>query len=184
MNLHPQQWLALGVVVIAGIAAVSDYRTGLIPNWLVGAGFVLVLGLRLLYAISDSRSGQLGTHLALFGLGTLIAGMIPLAMYVCRALGAGDVKLMAMCGAGLGPVAGLEAELYAFGFGAMYALGLAAYGGELWQTLRGSAVLLTNPFIPRRLRKQVPVPARRTIRFGPAISAGAIAAVFLNWVPR
>lgn len=177
MHLHPQQWLALGVVVIAGIAAISDYRTGLIPNWLVGAGFVLVLGLR-------TTQGSLGTHLALFGLGTLIAGAIPLAMYVCRGLGAGDVKLMAMCGAGLGPVAGLEAQLYAFGFGAMYALGLAAYGGELWQTLRGSAVLITNPFIPRRLRKQVPVPAQRTIRFGPAICAGVIAAVFLNWVPR
>jgi prepilin peptidase CpaA len=176
MHWHPQQWLALSVVVIAGIAAVSDYRTGLIPNWLIAAGFALVLGLR---AVQGD-----GSQLALFGLGTLIAGMIPLALYVCRALGAGDVKLMAVCGAGLGPVAGLEAELYAFGFGAMYALGLAAYGGELWQTMRGSAVLLTNPFIPRRLRKQVPVPARRTMRFGPAICAGVIAAVFLNWVPR
>lgn len=181
MHLHPQHWLALGVVAIAGIAAISDFRTGLIPNWLVGTGFGLVLGLRVFHAITG---GQVGLQLALLALGVLIAGMIPLALYVCRAMGAGDVKLLAVCGAGLGPVLGLEAELYAFGFGALCALGYAAYGGELWQTLRGSAVLLTNPVIPRRLRKPVPVPAQRTMRFGPAICAGVIAAVFLNWVPR
>jgi prepilin peptidase CpaA len=181
MHLHPQHWLALGVVAIAIIAAISDLHTGLIPNWLVAAGFSFVIGLRVLYAVTDSR---VGLQLALLALGTLIAGLIPLALYVCRAMGAGDVKLMAVCGAGLGPVIGLEAELYAFGFGALCALGYAAYGGELLQTLRGSAVLLTNPWIPRRLRRPVPVPAQRTMRFGPAICAGVIAAVFLNWVPR
>ena len=181
MHLHPQHWLALGVVAIASIAAISDLRTGLIPNWLVAAGFIFVLGLRVAYAVTDSR---VGLELALLGLGMLISALIPLALYLCGAMGAGDVKLMAVCGAGLGPVLGLEAELYAFGFGALVALGYAAYGGELLQTLRGSAVLLTNPFIPRRLRKPVPVPAQRTMRFGPAIFLGVVAAVFLNWMPR
>jgi len=181
MHLHPQHWLALSVIVIAAIAAVSDLRTGLISNWLVGTGFALVLGLRVRYALSDS---QLGLQLSLLGLGTVIAGSIPLVLYMFRALGAGDVKLFAVCGAGLGPVAGMEAELYAFAFGALYALGAAAYGGELWQTLRGSAVLLTNPWIPRRLRQPVPVPAQRTMRFGPAICAGVLAAVFSSWVPQ
>ncbi|HTU60164.1 MAG TPA: prepilin peptidase, partial [Polyangiales bacterium] len=174
MHLHPQHQLALIVVAIASVAAIWDLRTGLIPNWLVAVGFSCVLGLRVLYASADSH---VGLQLALLGLGVLISGLIPLALYLFRAMGAGDVKLMAVCGAGLGPVVGLEAELYAFGFGALVALGYAAYGGELLQTLRGSAVLLTNPWIPRRLRKPVPVPAQRTMRFGPAIWAGVIAAV-------
>jgi prepilin peptidase CpaA len=184
MDLQSQHWLALGVIVIASLAAVSDLKTGLIPNRLVAAGLVFVLGLRALQALSDTRPGQLALQLGLFALGLLISVLIPLALYVCRALGAGDVKLMAVCGAGLGPVAGLEAQLYAFGFGALYALGHAAYGGVLWQTLRGSAVLLTNPVIPRRLRKPVPAPAQRPMPFGPAICLGVIAAVFLNWGPR
>ena len=182
MHLHPQQWLTLSVIAVALLAAVSDFRTGLIPNRLVAVGFGVSLALHVLSALLDSRPQQLWFELVLFGLGSLIAGLIPLALYICRALGAGDVKLMAMCGAGLGPVAGLEAELYAFGFGALYAIGAAAYGGVLWQTLRGSAVLLTNPVVPRRLRKPVPAPAQRVLPLGPAICAGVVTAAISHWM--
>lgn len=184
MYLHPEQWLTLGVVAVAAIAAVSDYRSGLIPNRLIVAGFALVLALRVLSALLDGNRGQLGFQLAALGLGTLIGGLIPLALYICRALGAGDVKLMALCGAGLGPVAGLESELYAFGFGALYALGAAAYSGVLWQTLRGSAVLITNPVVPRRVRKPVPLPAQRMLPFGPAICAGVLTAAISHWMAQ
>lgn len=180
MHLHPQQWLTLGVIAIAALAAVTDYRSGLIPNRLIIAGFALVIGLRVLAALLDRHSGQL----AALALGTVISGLIPLALYICRALGAGDVKLMALCGAGLGPVAGLESELYAFGFGALYALGAAAYSGVLWQTLRGSAVLITNPIVPRRVRKPVPLPAQRMLPFGPAICAGVVTAVISHWMAQ
>ncbi|MET0387041.1 MAG: A24 family peptidase [Polyangiales bacterium] len=180
MVLHAQHWLTLGAVAIAALAAISDYRTGLIPNRLVGFGFLALFVLRVAAALLGDPS-QLATSLGLLGLGMLISALIPLTLYICRALGAGDVKLMAVCGAGLGPVAGLEAEFYAFGFGALYALAHSAYSGVLLATLRGSALLLTNPLIPRRLRKPVPVVAQKPMRFGPAICAGVIAAAFLHW---
>ncbi|MET0385808.1 MAG: A24 family peptidase [Polyangiales bacterium] len=176
----PHPALALSVFTLALVAAISDFRTGLIPNRLVGPAFVVVFGLRVGLALLD-RQQSLGMSLTFFTLGLLIAGLIPLTLYLCRALGGGDVKLLAVCGAGLGPVHALEAELYAFGFGALYALGHAAFGGVLWQTLRGSAVLMTNPLIPRRLRKPVPLAAQRPLPFGPAICVGVLCAIALHW---
>jgi prepilin peptidase CpaA len=175
---HPQPVLALAAIVLTLCAAYTDQKTGLIPNRMLTIGLAVIVMLRLGLALA---SGKLGTALALLGLGALTCGLIPLALYIAGALGGGDVKLMTVCGAALGPVLGLQAELYSFGFGALYALGAAAYSGELLQTLLGSALLLTNPLIPRRLRKPVPEPARRTIRFAPAICAGVLVAVTAGW---
>jgi prepilin peptidase CpaA len=171
------QWL---VCTFAAAAAVYDYRTGLIPNRLIALGLVTIVIARAAIAAALSGSNGLTTSLLVCLLGLLACGLIPLAIYLCRGLGGGDVKLFAMCGAGLGPIVGLEAELYAFGLGALFALSRAAYEGALFGTLMGSASLLTNPLLPKRLQRAVAPSAQRQIRFGPAIAAGVVAALALH----
>jgi prepilin peptidase CpaA len=179
MALHYSHSVALLVVALALLAAIADCRSGLIPNRLLAGGCLGLLLARVLLA--GAGSGHLGMVLLVSLLGALTCGLIPLALYLWRGLGAGDVKLMAACGVGLGPVIGLEAELYAFGLGALYACARAAYGGMLWQTLRGTTLLLTNPLLPRRMHKPVPRSVHSALPFGPAICVGVLAAVTLHW---
>ena len=59
-------------------------------------------------------------------------------MYMLKALGAGDVKLMAMVGAFLGPQGVLLATLCSLLAGAVLALGVALYRGGLRRVLANS----------------------------------------------
>jgi prepilin peptidase CpaA len=178
MHVQPQHLLVIG---FATAAAVYDHRTGLIPNRMVAVGLLLVLVLQLLLGAADGGLAGAGTALLASTLGLLACGLIPLAIYLWGGLGGGDVKLLAMCGAGLGPVIGLEAELYAFGLGALFALARASCDGALWQTLMGSATLLTNRVVSKRLQRPVAASASTPIRFGPAIAASTALAVALHW---
>lgn len=181
MPIHPQNVLALLVVMLTLVAAVWDLRTGLIPNRLVASGLAILLVAHVGLVIASEGSSGIGTALWVSGMGLLACGLIPLALYFTRGIGGGDVKLLATCGVGLGPIVGLEAELYAFGAGAMFAFGRAAYDGTLWQTLMGSATMLTNPVLPTRMRRTVAPSASAPVRFGPAICFGVVAAVVLHW---
>jgi prepilin peptidase CpaA len=80
-------------VVIA--AAVFDVRSRRIPNWISVAGAVAGIGLNAFLA--DSASG------AWFALKGLLLGFgVYFALYLIRAMGAGDVKLMGAVGAIVG----------------------------------------------------------------------------------
>jgi prepilin peptidase CpaA len=82
-------------VTAASIALVTDVRTRRIPNWLtLGA---CVFGLLLSLLVGGLQGGV--SSLAGAALGFLL--LIP--FYVIRAMGAGDVKLLAGLGALLGP---------------------------------------------------------------------------------
>lgn len=178
MPVQPHHLVVLGFAIAA---AIHDRRTGLIPNrlvlWGLGAALVTVC------ATAAARSGWPGltSALTVSGFGLLACGLPPLALYLCKGLGGGDVKLLAMCGAGLGPVAGLQAELYAFTLGALFALARAAYDGTLFQTLLGSASLLTNSLLPKRYQRVIAPSALRELRFGPAIAVGVAAALLQHW---
>ncbi len=85
--------ILLGILV--AIAAVFDMRYRRIPNWLVLTGLIVGLGWNL---YSSGFSG-LGRAAAGLGLGFFL--YFPL--YLIRARGAGDVKLLAAVGAITGP---------------------------------------------------------------------------------
>ena len=115
--------------VLLAIAAVSDYRTYKIPNWLTfgGAAFALIY-----------KTTIAAAPLAAFGLaaGGLLFGLaIMLPMYIVRVMGAGDVKLMAMVGAFLGFSATLHAALYVFIVGGIAAIGFALLNKSLTRML-------------------------------------------------
>lgn len=177
MHVQPQHAVVLACA-IAG--AVHDWRTGFIPNRLLAWGSALTLCVSVATAAAVGGWHAVGTRLLSIVFGLLVCGAVPLGLYLCRALGGGDVKLLALCGAGLGPVIGLEAELYAFTLGALLALGRSTYEGTLLEALVGSAALITNPLLSKKLRKPVSAGALRELRFGPAIAAGVAVALALR----
>jgi prepilin peptidase CpaA len=84
-------WLAIVVL----FAAVYDLTTRRIPNWLTVSG--VVVG----FAAHSWLSGWNGVWTSAAGMGLALVVYVPL--FAIRALGAGDVKLMAAVGAIAGP---------------------------------------------------------------------------------
>lgn len=83
-------YLAVGVMICAGVAAATDVQWGRIPNWLSYSAIVAGLGLRVV-------SG--GWRSCLDGLvAGLIGGGVFLIFFLVRGMGAGDVKLMTAVG--------------------------------------------------------------------------------------
>jgi prepilin peptidase CpaA len=76
-------------------AALFDIRERRIPNW------VTVPALLAAFALNVFLRGRLGLWFSAAGLG--LALLIYLPLYRIRAMGAGDVKLMAAIGAAVGP---------------------------------------------------------------------------------
>jgi prepilin peptidase CpaA len=113
--------LALALVVPTGMAAVVDEQERRIPNRVVLWGAAGALCLRALLPDAAVSAGLWGLLLG-FGL------MWPL--YAFRAMGAGDVKLMAMVGAFVGPAGVVAVTLLSCLAGGVLALGVAARGGH------------------------------------------------------
>lgn len=127
--------MILGLLVVVLLcAAWSDFRSNRIPNALVfsGAGMAVLLNAVL--------PGGLGIQSSLTGLGLGLALMLPI--YVLKAIGAGDVKLMAMIGAFLGPADVLGALLFSFLVGGMLALVVALRKRVLRKVLTNIKLIL------------------------------------------
>jgi prepilin peptidase CpaA len=111
----------LALVALLGVAAVSDWRSYRIPNWLTFGGALFAL----IYGTLAARTPAAGAMSAFGGLGVGFAAMLP--FYVIGIMGAGDVKLMAMSGAFLGPEQTLMAVLCTFIAGGVAALVFAIH---------------------------------------------------------
>lgn len=109
--------------------AVWDARTYRIPNILTMGGSIAAV----LYSVLAPLPVHGGPLWALAGLAVGLVMMLPL--YMLHAMGAGDVKLMAMAGAFLGPEEAVRAVVFVFITG-----GIAALAYSLWHRLAGTMV--------------------------------------------
>jgi prepilin peptidase CpaA len=184
-------FLQAAAVLVATIGAITDWRTGLIPNWITYPA--LALG-PLIHFISFGVNDGLELGLLPSLVGMLICGLVPYVIFKIavkneegkeeeKAMGGGDVKLLAAVGGFLGPIDGIAAEFYAFLLGALFALAVLAWRGKLLATLLNSLFLLLNPILPKRYRRKMSSENMSKMRLGPAIVPGILVALFLEYEP-
>jgi prepilin peptidase CpaA len=124
------------VVGLLAVAAVIDWRTRRIPNWLT---FTLVLS-GLAQSVMPQALVSPGDAL----LGALAGFALMFPMYALRAVGGGDVKLIAGIGAWLGPHGALVVFAVEAVVGMVMALAQAAQQGKTRLLLKNSAVVAVN----------------------------------------
>ena len=121
------------------VAVFTDLRTGKVHNLLILTGLLVALAFHIIAAQGDgilqASGGAIRLLPALGGIAVGFAALLPL--YLLRAMGAGDVKLMMMVGAFLGPLQTFGVVVLTFAAGGVLALGMA-----LWQ--RSFAQLALN----------------------------------------
>ncbi|MYN30463.1 A24 family peptidase [Duganella levis] len=165
---------------VLALAVWSDVRTRRIPNGLVFGGAVLGLALNTLYAPGDGLFimpfGGLGLLWALAGLGVGLLLLLP--MYILRTLGAGDVKLMAMVGAFVGPQAVIGCTVMTLLAGGVLALAVAASTGRLRPLLRNTYQMglhaLFRSLGGERVQIEAPSEASGRLPYAVAIAAGTL----------
>jgi len=114
--MHPNTGVLLALL---GLAAVIDWRSFRIPNWLTLSGAAYAI------AFHATHGATPAAGLATAGLGLVTGLLLLLPLYAIRVLGAGDVKLLAMVGAFLGAVATLKAAVFIFVIGGVAAIAFA-----------------------------------------------------------
>ncbi len=177
--------LFLLLALVAGaVAAVYDMRTREIPNWVsLGTLAVAVIGHVVVGAVRAGGSAALREG-GWSVVGALACAIVPFFFWQRGAFGGGDVKMMAAVGAALLPLDGIEAEFYALLGAAIFAPARLAWEGKLLKTLGNVATILLNPLRPKAKRKEIPLEAMTSLRFGPAILAGALVCAAVHWGDR
>ena len=141
------KWLPFIVLSLLLAGAVwQDVRSRRIPNVLVLVGLVLAFALQAVLPEGEglflAPFGSIGLLWSLAGVATGLALLLP--MYALRALGAGDVKLLAMIGAFVGPGAVIGIAACTLLAGGMLALVVSLYLGTLKRMLGNSMHLVTH----------------------------------------
>ena len=102
------------------IATITDARLGKIFNWTTYTGIVIAVILALIATLGDQPELSIGIEASM--LGFLVCGAIMVVCLIFFQVGGGDVKLLAMVGAFLGPQLGIEVLLWTFVIGAAIAV--------------------------------------------------------------
>ncbi len=173
---HTEIQLLLVAALVVG-AAVLDVRSRRIPNWLVLAGAATGFAWQMFYP------ALVGGGLAFALKGMLVGFALLLPLYLLRAMGAGDVKLMAMVGTFLGPWDVASAALLSFIAGGVVALGVSLAKGALGQLLTNVKNMLIGSLMSAATtgRATVDAPAASVgkVPFGVAIAMGTVAQIVL-----
>lgn len=172
--LAPPAAALLAALVLA--AAVGDWRSRRIPNWLTAGG--ILAGFALNAAYGAWRQAALGFALA---------AAVYLPLYLLRAMGGGDLKLMAAVGAITGPSIWLAIFVFTAILGGIAALALLSIRGG-WSRALGNVVYILGQLLrlraPRRGREDLDVASPRavTLPHGVLIAAGALLYLFASAV--
>lgn len=174
--MNRDSFLLSFALVLAIIAAIVDVQHHRIPNWLTYPGIVLGLGLRAVCF------GWKGLASALEG--CLIAGGIMLVFYVVRAMGAGDVKLMAALGSIVGPQHAVVVLLATAICGGLLGIVYAIYRGRIGSTLKNvGSVLRFHAWAGLQAHPDLNLdnPAALRMPYGLAIALGMLYAFLAIW---
>lgn len=174
--------------VLAGLlvtAVFTDLRSRRIPNWLVLTGIALGFVFQLFAVEGDGLFarwwGAVGPLQALYGLLAGFAMFLP--FYLLRAMGAGDVKLVAMLGVwfGLRPMLGVV--LLTLLCGGALAIGVAIWTRSVGQTASNLRYMVTDTLVRASAggAPTITAPARTHGRlpYALAIAAGSVLEVVL-----
>ncbi len=178
----------IAAVVVTLVAAVVDHRTGHIPNPLTLGPLAVAPLVHAFVTAAHTHSAVLSVRSLGFSLlAALLCALLPLAMYRSAGMGGGDVKLFAAVGAITNVFVGLHALTYAFVFGMVWALVLAARTNRLATTFGNVAALIGAPLRTRVAGDGVagaeaaPRPGMTRMPFGPAIFLGTLTAAVMLW---
>lgn len=151
------------LLVLLAAAAACDWRSYRIPNLLTGAGIVFAL----VYNTAVPPAMHAGWTWAPAGMLLGFGALLP--VYAIGAMGAGDVKLMAMVGAFLG----LQGTAYALFFSVL-AGGIAALALALRQRMLAQMMANTGAIL-RDLLWSAVASGKPRLQPGQAPSAGRLA---------
>ena len=127
---------AIAVVVLGASAAAIDMATRRIPNSLtLGAAAVAIA-----FAAATGGVSQIGWGLAGWAVGLLLF----LPLFALRAMGGGDVKLLAAFGAWLGPTLVFWVAVYGAIAGGLLAVPLLIWRGQLGTTIANTVAIVSH----------------------------------------
>lgn len=170
----------VSALIVSGIAAWKDARTGLIPNSLTVGTLVAAVLFHFFagWHYAGLRSGAVEAALSVSG--AVFCALGPLFMFLAGGMGGGDLKLFAALGALLQPLLGIETEAYGFFAAALIALARLAYQGRLFAVLGATFALMANPMRSRDNRREIPREALTWFRLGPAIFVGTLTMTLIH----
>lgn len=174
--MNPKLLLGVDALAVALVAAVVDVRRHRIPNWLTYPG--IAMGILLRWFFFGWRG--LGSALA----GCLLAGGIVFLFYMVRAMGAGDVKLLAAIGSLVGPSDATVVLAATAISGGVLALVYVIFRRRVGATLRNVGSVLTfHSWNGLRAHPELNLdnPSALRMPYGLAIATGTLYAFLTIW---
>lgn len=174
----PPPGIAVVLLALVLCAAVYDVRYRKIPNWLTLLGVLVGLGLN-----TFLFQGWPGLRLSLMGLGMGFG--IYFVLYALRAMGAGDVKLMAAVGSMVGWEDWFGIFIITAIVGGVAALLLVLFRGRLKKTLFNVSFILSEmksgrPAYMGKEELDVRSPKALGLPHGAVIAVGTLAFLALS----
>ncbi len=155
------------------VATFTDVRQHIIYNWTTYPGIVVLLIVNYLENGAEALESGL--------LGFLACGFIMLLCFMLFGVGGGDVKMLAMMGAGLGLYRGIEALLWTFVLGAILALSILVWQIGAWRIVSKTVehvglIVKTGGWVS--LTRDERKPLKRGLFLAPS---GLLATVIVTW---
>jgi len=165
-----QDVASLLLLGLLAVAVAIDFNRHRIPNLIVLLGLVSgLLGQAYLVGISGIGSAFLGV---------LIGFVLFLPFYALGGMSAGDVKLMAMVGAFLGPLATVSAAALSLIMGSVFGLLILLYKKQLFRLVQRYWAMVS---LRTYITPQADDAARQRFPYAIAIFTGTLISLF--WQP-